>query len=84
MLTLIYNSTSFLLVTHSQCGKAFVLLVTPVTLLVPGVNIPPHSHRFKRLIYTKTLVNKYHLLNLYYLLIYSSSLLVQFHCLVLI
>ena len=26
--------------------------VTPVALLIPGVNIPPYSHRFRSLIYT--------------------------------
>ena len=56
METLIYNSTSFLGVTLSQYGKAFGLPATPVALLVSGVNTPPHSNRFKNLLYTKTLV----------------------------
>ena len=47
-------------------------------LLVPCVNTLPYSHRFKSLMYTRTSPNLYHLL------IYSSDLLVQFHCLVLI
>ena len=35
------NSTSYLKVTLSQYDKAFGLPVTPVALLVPGVNTPP-------------------------------------------
>ena len=56
METLIYNSTSFLRVTLSQYGESFGLPATPVDL--PGVNtpLPPYSHRFKRLLYTKALV----------------------------
>ena len=55
METLIYNSTIFLRVTLIQYYKAFGLSATPVALLVPDVNTPPYSHRFKSLIYTKTL-----------------------------
>ena len=50
METLIYNLTSF-----SESA-------IPVALIVPGVNNPPYSHRFKSLIYTKTSPNLYHLL----------------------
>ena len=35
------NSTSYLKVTLSQYDKAFGQPVTPVALLVPGVNTPP-------------------------------------------
>ena len=53
---LIYSSTSFLRVTLSHYGKAVGLPATLVALLVPDVNTPPYSHRFKSLIYTKKLV----------------------------
>ena len=52
---LIYNSTSSFKLT---LGKAFGLPSTPFSLrltLVPGVNTPPYSHRFKSLVYTKSL-----------------------------
>ena len=78
METLIYNSTSFLRVTLGQCSKAYGLPATKVALLVPGVNTPPYNHRFKSLVYTKTFV-KWIIPNLYHLLIYSSSLFVQFY-----
>ena len=55
MEALIYNSISFLRATYSQYRKAFGLPSTTDVLLVPGVNIPPYSHRFKSLIYTKIL-----------------------------
>ena len=56
MESLIYNSTSFLRATIRQNGKAFGLPAIPVATQVPGVNIPPYSHRFKSVLYTKTLV----------------------------
>ena len=83
METLIYKSTSFLRVTLSQYDKAFGVPVTPVTLLVPGVNTPSYSHRCKDLLNTKTLL-KWIILKLISLLNFSSCLLVQLHWLVLI
>ena len=56
METLIYYSTSLFRVTLSPYGKAFGLPVTLAVLLVPGVNTPPNSHRFKSFLYIKTLV----------------------------
>ena len=58
--------TSFLRITLSPYGETFVQPATPVSLLVPGVYTPPYGHRFKSLLYIKTLViwiitNLYHL-----------------------
>ena len=52
----IYNTNRFLRVTLSQYSKAIGIPATPVALLLPGINTPPYSHRFKNLLYTKTLV----------------------------
>ena len=76
MAIFIYNITVFLGVTLSQFGKTFDLPATLVGL-VPNFNTSPYSHRFKSLICSKTLV-EWIIPNLYHLLIYSSSLLVQF------
>ena len=78
---LMYNSTSFLRVTFSQFDKEFGLPAAPVALF-SGVNTPRNKHRFKSLLYTKTKNGSPP--NLHHLLIYSSSLLAQFHWLVLI
>ena len=56
METLIYNSTSFLRITLREYSKPSDLPATPVSLLVPGINTPPDSHRFKSLLNIKTLV----------------------------
>ena len=48
-------SVNFKFKFFSQYGKAFCRFATPVASLAPSVNTPPYSHRFKSLLYTKTL-----------------------------
>ena len=50
------NLFSFLIVTLNQYSKTFGVPATLITLLVPGVNTPPYCHKFKSLLYIKTMV----------------------------